>query len=59
MPINTDKIIKELEKGSVVEQVEAYKLVKTFVTNSLQEEQKKKEEEASQLQSTLENINGK
>ena len=58
MKINTDKIIKELSKGDIVEQIDAYNAIREFITNSLLENQKKKEEEANNLQSILDRING-
>lgn len=58
MAINSDKILKELSKGTTEEQVAAYHLVKDAVTQSLADAQKKAEETASQLQSTIDRING-
>lgn len=57
MPINNEKILKELAKGSPAEQHETYLLVKQVVTQTLQEEQAKKEQEANDLQSKIDRLN--
>lgn len=57
MAINLEKILKDLEKGEVSEQIEAFQKIKDFVTETIQAEQKKHEEQANNLQSTLDRLN--
>lgn len=56
MPINTEKIKKELSKGDIGELVLAFYEVKTFVAELVEAAQKQADEKASQLQTTLERI---
>ncbi len=58
MPINTDKILKELEKGTPEEQYEVFHQVKDFVQKSLTAEQKEVEEKASELQNKIDRLSG-
>lgn len=59
MPIiKTEKILKELEKGSVDEMIEVFNQIKSFVTEQVQKEQQALEAKSDQLQSTLNRING-
>lgn len=58
MPINTDKILKELEKGTPDEQYVVFQQVKDFVQKSLTTEQKEVEEKASELQNKIERLSG-
>lgn len=57
MPINTEKILKELSKGTVDEQIEAFKAIKEAITKSVQEEQQQLEQKANNLQTTLDRLN--
>lgn len=57
MPINTEKILKELSKGTVDEQIEAFKAIKEAITKSVQEEQQQLELKANNLQTTLDRLN--
>lgn len=56
MPIKTEKIIQLLEKGNITEKVEAFKAIKEYVTKSLLDEQKKRQDEATELQSISERL---
>lgn len=58
MPINTDKILKELEKGTPEEQYESYLLIKDFVQKSLAAQQKEVEEKANELQNKIDRLLG-
>lgn len=57
MKIPIDKILKDLDKGSVQEKIEAFQKIKDAVSKSVQEEQEKLEQQASALQTTLDRIN--
>jgi len=56
MPINTDKILKELSKGSADEQYEAWIQIKEAVGKALSEEQKQVENKATELQSKVDRV---
>jgi len=58
MPINTDKILKELEKGTPDEQYVVFQQVKDFVQKSLTAEQKEVEEKSSELQNKIDRLSG-
>ncbi len=58
MPINLDKIRKEIEKGENIEdKVKAYYDIKDFISTLVAAEQKAKEEEANKLQNIHDRIN--
>ena len=57
MPINITKLLKEISKGDVNEQIEAYKAVKELVASSLLEAQKQAENTANDLQNQLDKLN--
>lgn len=54
--INIQKILSELDKGTPDEQYDALVAIKNHVTKNMMEVQKKKEDEASDLQSKIEKI---
>lgn len=56
MPINTEKIKKELEKGNPDEQYTAFQEIKDFVQLSLAEEQRILDEKSSELASKIEKL---
>lgn len=58
MKINVEKLKKELSKGSVDEQINAFNELKGFVTTSLINKQKELEEKSSDLQGIIEKIQG-
>lgn len=58
MPINTDKIKKELEKGNPDEQYTAFQEIKDFVQLNLAEEQRILDEKSNEIQSKIDRING-
>ena len=57
MPINITKLLKEISKGDVNEQIAAYKAVKELVASSLLEAQKQAENTANDLQNQLDKLN--
>ena len=57
MPINTERILKELSKGEVGEQVAAYKVIKEYVALNVKQEQELTEMKANELQQTYDRIN--
>lgn len=58
MKINVEKLKKELSKGSIDQQIEAFNELKSFVTISLINKQKELEEKSSDLQSVIDKIQG-
>jgi hypothetical protein len=58
MKINVEKIKKELSKGDVKAQIEAFNLIKDFVTTSLIQKQKEFQDYSSELQSVVDRIKG-
>ena len=58
MPINIEKIEKELQKGTPEEQYEAFQKVKEYVQTSLEEHQKKVEEINNEILSKINRISG-
>ena len=58
MKINVEKLKKELSKGDVQQQIEAFNELKDFVTTSLINKQKELEEKSSDLQSVIDKIQG-
>jgi hypothetical protein len=58
MKINVEKLKKELSKGDVQQQIEAFNELKAFVTTSLINKQKELEEKSSDLQSVIDKIQG-
>lgn len=58
MPINTEKITKEIDKGTLEEAVQAYYQVKEYVATLVQIAQKEADEKSTQLQNTYDRIKG-
>ena len=58
MKINVEKLKKELSKGDVNQQIDAFNELKSFVTTSLINKQKELEEKSSDLQSVIDKIQG-
>ena len=58
MAINIDKIVKELSKGNPDELLAAFNEIKSFVTLEVQEERERLQDKASELQSSIDKING-
>ena len=58
MPINTDKILKELEKGTPDEMYVVFNQIKDFVQISLTAEQEQVEKKASELQNKIDRLSG-
>lgn len=58
MPINIEKIEKELIKGTIDDQYEALNHIKSFISQNMEAVQKQTEDRASELQSKIEKING-
>ena len=58
MPINTDKILKELEKGTPDELYAAFFYIKGAVQRMIEIEQKQVEERANELQNKIDEIVG-
>lgn len=56
---NLEKILSEFKKGDAKQQVKLFSQVKDHVTKVLLEKSKELEEESSEVQSTIERINGK
>jgi len=56
MPINIEKIKKELSKGDVDEVTDDFFELKKFTAELVEAAQKQADEKASQLQTTLERI---
>lgn len=53
-----EKIEKEVQKGTLEQQLMAYEKVKKIVSESLIEHQREAEEKANDLQQKLDRING-
>ena len=58
MPISTDKIAKELEKGTPEEQYEVYLKVKELVQVALQGQQQEIEKKNNEIQAKIDRISG-
>jgi Skp family chaperone for outer membrane proteins len=56
--INTEKILKELDKGSILEQVDAFNSIKDHVAKNIEKAQQEAEEKANHLQNTFNRITG-
>jgi hypothetical protein len=57
MPINVQKIQKELSKGNEIEQYQALKQIKEFVVQSISEAKTELENKATGLQGMIEQAN--
>ena len=58
MPINIEKIQKELSKGTPYEQYEAYLKVKEFVQVALEAEREEVEKKNNEILSKIERLSG-
>ena len=57
--INIQRIFELIDKGDIKDKINAFAKIKEHISKAIEEEQKRTEQEANDLQQTLDSINGR